>query len=406
MTSPAAQAQQPTIRDVLRIPEFRRLWIAQFVSIFGDFVALYAVYSMVSFKMHGTAREVSLITVAFLVPLAFVGPVAGVFVDRWDVKRTMITSDLMRAGLASLLIFASSLWHIYLILLALSTLSSFFLPAQSVTTPLIVPRDALLSASAAMQQSMQVVRIVSPIFAGAMVGYLGVNVCYYLDSASFLFSAVMIGTIVISPDRPHLNQKLVSAVSDLFSGMRFIFSNAVVGFVIVSIAAGTFATACFSALIAVYVRDILHSDAYLFGILGSLVGAGMLLGGAFMTGIARRSNKKEYMVSGGMIGTGAFILLIAATGTRPITMAACVAIGVATSFVIIPATALMQIETPHELRGRVSSSSVSLIAVSQGIALLFAGDIASRVGIVPVYFAAGVMLLLVGMAGYYRLRRL
>jgi predicted MFS family arabinose efflux permease len=188
--------------------------------------------------------------------------------------------------------------------------------------------------------------------------------------------------------------------------MRFIFSHAVIAFVIVSIAAATFATACFSALIAVYVRDILHSDAYLFGVLGSLVGAGMLLGGAFMTGIARRSSKKEYMVSGGIIGTGTFILLIAAAGNRNVTMAACVAIGLTTSFVIIPATALMQIETPHELRGRVSSSSVSLIALSQGIALLFAGDIASRIGIVPVYFAAGVMLLVVGMAGYYRLRRL
>jgi DHA3 family macrolide efflux protein-like MFS transporter len=405
MNSPAAQ-EQHTIRQVLKIPGFRRLWLAQFVSIFGDFVALYAVYSMVSFRLHGSAREVSLITVAFLAPLAFAGPVAGVFVDRWDAKRTMITSDLVRAGLALLLAFASSLWHIYAILLALSTLSSFFLPAQSVTTPLIVPRDALLSASAAMQQSMQVVRIISPVFAGALVGWAGERVCYYLDSASFVFSAVMIGTIAISRDRPHTNQRLISAVSDLFSGVRFILSHRVVGFVILSIAAGTFATACFSALIAVYVRDILRAGAYLFGALGSLVGAGMLAGGAFITGIARRSNRKEYMVSAGIIATGAFILLIAATGNRMVTMAACVLIGAATSFIIIPASALMQIETPHELRGRVSSSSVSLIALSQGAALLLAGDLASRMGIVPVYFASAAILLIAGAAGILRLRRL
>src|SRR3974390_378709 len=119
MTSPAA-AKHYTMRQVLAIPAFRRPWVGQFVSIFGDFLALYAVYSMVTFKLHANAREVSLITVAFLLPLALVGPVAGVFVDRWDVKRTMITSDLVRAGLALLLVLASSPYHIYAILLALS----------------------------------------------------------------------------------------------------------------------------------------------------------------------------------------------------------------------------------------------------------------------------------------------
>lgn len=403
MTTPAPAAQY-TIRQVLAISAFRRLWIAQFVSIFGDFVALYAVYSMASFKLHAAAREVTLITVSFLLPLAFMGPVAGVLVDRWDPRRTMIFSDVSRAVLALLLVFSTSLWHVYAILLALSLMSSFFVPAQSVTTPLIVPREALMSASAAMQQSMQAVRIVSPAVAGAMVGWFGERSCYYLDAATFLISAAIISTIRPVMERSRMSLRVGAAVSDLRSGMRFILGHPVVGFVILSIAAGTFAIASFSALLAVYVRDILHAQAMMFGTLGSLVGAGMLAGGAVISGVARRSARKEILVSVGMLGVGLFILLIAAAGNRFVTMAACVGIGAAASFIIIPAGALMQMETPHEIRGRVSSSSMSLIALSQGIALLLAGDFASRVGIVPVYFASGAVLLVVALLGFRRLK--
>lgn len=404
MTSSAATPQY-TIRQVLAITSFRRLWLAQFVSIFGDFVALYAVYSAVSFRLHASAREVSLISVSFLLPLAFVGPIAGVFVDRWDAKRTMVISDAARAVLALLLVFASSPYHIYGILIALSTMSSFFVPAQSVTTPLIVPREALMSASAAMQQTMQVVRIASPLIAGALVGSVGEDVCYYLDSFSFLFSGVTISTLTITRVRTRTNQQLGSTLSDLLSGMRFILSHQVIGFVILSITAGTFATACFSALIAVYVRDVLHSGTYLFGLLGATVGAGMLAGGAFVTGAARRSNRKEYLVSMGIVATGFFILVIAVAADKWVTIICCALIGAATAFIIIPASTLMQSETPHEMRGRVSSSSVSLIALSQGIALLFAGDLASRFGLTLVYCASAVALVLVGVVGFIRLKR-
>ena len=403
--TPSAASADFTIRRVLAIRDFRRLWIAQFVSIFGDFVALYAVYSVVSFKLHASAREVSLITVAFLMPLAIVGPIAGVFVDRWDARRTMITSDLVRCALALLLVLATSVWHIYAILFALSTLSAFFIPAQSVTTPMIVAREGLLSASAAMQQTVQGVRIISPAIAAALVGWLGERSCYYLDSASFLISAMLIATIHPSIARTHIDKQLKSTLSELFSGIRFVLTHPVIGFVITSIAAGTFAVACFSALIAVYVRDILHADAILFGALGSLIGAGMLLGGFGVVPLARRVSKKEALILIGIVGNGVFILLIAAAGNRIVTLASCVAIGLSSAFIMVPAGALMQSEVPHEMRGRVSSSSISLITLSQGLAMLIAGDLAARVGIVPVYFGSAVVLFIVGLIGHVRLRQ-
>src|SRR5260370_36160224 len=84
--------------DVLRLRPVRCLWIAQIVSVFGDFLAVFAIIAVVTFKLHGTAPQVAMGLVSFMAPLAIVSPLAGVFVDRWPFKRTMIASDLISGG--------------------------------------------------------------------------------------------------------------------------------------------------------------------------------------------------------------------------------------------------------------------------------------------------------------------
>src|SRR6266478_6280407 len=166
--NPASQSSAPaapaslSMSQVLRNPQFLRLWLAQMVSIFGDFVALFAVQVAITFRMHGSANDVTRVMVAFLLPMALIGPIAGVFVDRWNVRWTMIASDLTRGVLIVLLAFAASIWQIYAILFAVSCVSTFFMPAQAVTVPLLVKREGLMAASGLMQQTMQFVRIFSP----------------------------------------------------------------------------------------------------------------------------------------------------------------------------------------------------------------------------------------------------
>src|SRR4029077_11262706 len=104
-TATAAASPAPlSFGDVLRIPVMRRVWYAQVVSLFGDFLALFAVIAVVSFRMNGTPPQLTGLQIAYMLPIVFVGPVAGVFVDRWPIKPTLITSDLIRAALALLLI--------------------------------------------------------------------------------------------------------------------------------------------------------------------------------------------------------------------------------------------------------------------------------------------------------------
>ena len=86
-----------TFREVLQIPVMRRVWYAQVVSLLGDFLALFAVISVVSFRLHGTPAQVTGVQIAYMLPLAILGPIAGVFVDRWPLKPTLVASDLIRA---------------------------------------------------------------------------------------------------------------------------------------------------------------------------------------------------------------------------------------------------------------------------------------------------------------------
>src|SRR5258706_9440813 len=222
MTAPGSPPQMLTMRQVLAEKQFFRLWIGQLISIFGDFVALFAVQVAITFRMHGTAEDVTGVMVAFLLPMALIGPIAGVFVDRWNVRWTMIASDLTRGVLIVLLAFAVNIWQIYAILFAVSCVSTFFMPAQSVTVPLLVKREGLMAASGLMQQTMQFVRIFSPAAASALVGWFGEASCYYADSLTFFISAAILLSLSYHKPSVPSTRGVGAVLRDLGEGMKFI----------------------------------------------------------------------------------------------------------------------------------------------------------------------------------------
>ena len=360
----ATPAPTLSVKEVLRLRPVRRLWAAQVVSIFGDFLAIFAIFSVVSFRMHATPTEVSLILVSFLLPLVFVGPVAGVFVDRWNVQRTMIASDLTRAVLAAFLVGATQVWQIYIILFALSSVSSFFIPAQSVTLRTIVPAAGLMSSNALMQNAIQIMQIISPAIAGVLVASVSAKACFWLDSASFLFSASMIYMLTLM--------------------------------------AGMFAIRCFFALIAVYVRDVLHGGSALFGSISSLVGIGMIAGTQFIHHFARKRSKGHLVILG-LLGIGVSIVWMAAFANVPVTVAATLGIGFWVGFLIVPTQVLLQEETPRDMLGRVSSSLMSVMSLSQVLAMSGAGPIAETIGIRNLYYLSAALLLGIAGFGYPRI---
>lgn len=403
----AAQQQQLSIRDVMQIPAFRRLWAGQLVSLFGDFLAIFAVLSFATFDLHATATQITYITVSFLVPFAFFGPIAGVFVDRWNLKRTMIISDLIRAVLVVLLIRASNIYAIYAVLMTMSFVSTFFVPAQSVTLRTLVPTNGLMSANALMQQAMQVIRIVTPALAGALVGWFGAYVCYLIDTSSFLFSALMIAPLainrVITPAASDKKTSVGSIVSEFGAGMKFILTHANISFVILALTAGMFAISCFGPLVAVFVRDNLKADEFVFGAVNSLIGVGMILC-TIAIGKFAQSRSKSKMVIEGLLVIGVSVAVMAAFGNIPMSAVGMFGIGVGSGLIMIPSMTLIQTETPMEMVGRVSSSVWSLLSIAQVVGLVFSGSLAAKLGVIKLFYLSAVMLALIAAFGFFRLQ--
>jgi DHA3 family macrolide efflux protein-like MFS transporter len=390
-----------TFREVLRIRSLRRLWLAQLVSVFGDFLAIFAVFSVVTFQLHGTPTQVSMILVSYLAPLAFISPLAGVFVDKWNLKLTMIASDVVRGVLVLMLLFAHELNTIYAIFFALSAVSSFFVPAQSVAVRTLAPPAALLAVNSLMAQAVQGTQIVTPAIAGLLVQWLGANSCFLFDSLTFFVSAGLVMTLHIQRQPAAEGSASRSILGSMRQGMTFIFTHSTISFVILSMTAGMFAVRCFGALLSVYVRDVLAASAALFGALNSMIGIGMIAGTQCLHRFARKLTP-QHLVILGLGGMGSGVLITALFGRVLTTALGMLAIGFFAAFIMIPAQTLLQQETPPDLLGRVSSSLMSLMASSQVIAMFIAGPVAEKAGIRNLYFGSAAMLAVIAGIGYLR----
>ncbi|HMC77665.1 MAG TPA: MFS transporter [Vicinamibacterales bacterium] len=414
MTTQATAAAMPpvpmTFREVLGLTVMRRVWIAQLISLIGDFLAVFAVISVVTYRMHGRPDQVTGVQIAYMLPLALLGPLSGVFVDRWPLKRTLIASDLVRAALVLLLFVATSMWQIYLVLCALSCVSSFFAPAQSVTIRSHVPPHGLMSANALMQMAMMGTRVVGPAAAGALVAAFGPKICYAIDFASFLVSAAFISSVAIvraaSPARAATeettNSKVHAVFHEMGEGMRFIVHHAAISFVVMAMAAGMFVMGCFGPLIAVYVRDWLHAEAGVFGLVSAMVGTGMMLG---MPVVRRLSGTvpSATLVLGGLAGIGLGALLLGAFTFVPTAMLGCFTLGFTFAGVIVPAQTLMQQETPPALVGRISSSMMSMVFFAQVAGLFLSAYLAKAFGVRAVFFLCAILAWVLTGAGKWLL---
>ncbi len=392
------------LKAVFRQPAFRTIWLAQFVSVFGDFMALFGVISLITFRLHGTPNHVALATVAYLAPFSFIAPVAGVLVDRWPVKRVMIASDLIRACIAASLVLTTDMRQIWAVMALLGFVSSFFAPAQSVAIRTLVAHEDLLAANTLLSQAFYAVRILSPALAGALVAWLTEKACFWIDAGSFLFSAAMIARLAIprAASTPH-DGSVRAFTRDFVEGNRFIFTHRGLSFAFLASATAMFMLSSFSPLISVYVRDTLHAGSLFYGAVSSMVGVGLIAGTQTVHRAARDRPMVSLVVAGLFgIGTGAALLGVF---QRPVAAAlSTFTIGAAIAFVMVPAQTLSQKETPPAMQGRVSSTFMSLFSISQVSGMLLSGVLATELGIRQLFLVCALALLLLSAAGWLLLR--
>jgi len=408
---PVAPPMPLTMGEVLRIPVMRRLWYAQIVSVFGDFLALFAVIIVMTFNLHSTPQQITGVQIAYMGPIALLGILSGVFVDRWPVKLTLVSSDFIRAALCLGLIAVHSVWGFYVVLAAISVVSSFFSPAQGVAVRSAVPLHGQGASQALMQQVMMGMRIVGGPLAATLVHYLGPRFCYSVDSLSFIASGTLIASLAITmpksaaaaqaPRDSAIEEELTGLRrigGDMKQGISFIVHHAALFFVILSLASGMFVLGCFGPLIAVYVRDILHAPETTFGKTSPMIPLGMVLGMNLIMKLAK-SKKLATLVYYGLGGIGVGTLLLALFPHLYATIPGLFIIGFAAAAIIVPAQTLIAQETPPAMMGRVGSTVMSAVFSAQILGLILSGVLTEHISVRGVFGLCTAMLVVLTVVG-------
>jgi MFS family permease len=204
---------------------FRRLWLGNLISLLGDWFNTIALYTLVS-TLTGSPLAMGAVFITKMLPWALVSPVAGVLVDRYDRRRLMIAADLLRAVvvLGFLLIDEpSEVPLLYVLLTAQVVIGAVFQPAKSAAIPNVTTPRELLTANALMSATWSTMLAVGAALGGVAAEVLGTEAVFWIDSATYLVSAVFIFGTTIPQDTEPADTGLVrSAVREITEGWHHV----------------------------------------------------------------------------------------------------------------------------------------------------------------------------------------
>src|SRR5215210_7061224 len=188
--------------QVLRQRDFSLLWFAGLISLIGDMMLVIALPVAV-YDLTGSALATGGILIARSVPTLLLGSIAGVFVDRWDRRLTMVVANLVRAPILLLLLAVDSadrLWLVYVVAFLSSIFSRFFRPAENALLPRLVAEDDLIPANSLNSLNNNLSLLLGPALGGLIAARYGLGGVALADAASFLVAGAMILAIA-TPSR-------------------------------------------------------------------------------------------------------------------------------------------------------------------------------------------------------------
>lgn len=404
---------------VLRQRNFALLWFGGLFSLTGNWV-LFIALPLHVYQQTGSTLATGAMLMARLLPTLLLGSVAGVFIDRWDRKRTMVIADLARALILLPLLAVHSrewLWVVYVVAFAESTISQFFTPAENALLPRLVGEEHLVSANSLNSLNNNLARLVGPPLGGMLYALVGLWGVALADAVSYLVSGAMIALISVSsrPARESLATAADQATSQLASvwhewkaGLGVVRRQRVVSVLFIMGALAAVGEGILGTLYVPFVMEVLEGDELYLGWLMTAQGVGGLIGGAIIAQWGKGLPTKQFLgVSAIMFGLidavmfNARMLETSSLSRLTIALLAICVVGVPAAGFGAAFSSLMQRSVADEYRGRV----FGVLGTTEGLLVMvglgLAGALAEVVGIVPMlnldsalYVLAGITVLL------------
>jgi MFS family permease len=392
---------------------FALLWLGGVISLAGDWVLNIGLPIYVFLLTH-SVLVLSIALLAVSVPNILLGSVAGVFVDRWDRRRTLIVTNLLLAlGLVPLLLVrtADRVWIVYAVAFVESCLEQFSVPAKNALLPTLVGEEHLVPANSLNSVSSNLARLVGPALGGVIAGVFGLLGIVVGDAVSFLFAAVLVSLIVAPHSAQDKESSLVAAEASAFArvwrdwaaGLRLIRAEQTLFVLLTAVSITALGEGVMGVLYPVFVNRVLHGGAPEIGQLMSAQAVGGLLGGVLVGMLGSRVLSRWAIGLCAMAFGLVDLVIFNIPAIFPyfwLQIALFIVVGVPGIGMLAGFQSLVQARAPDAYRGRVFGALGTTMGLLGLIGTLTAGTVTDHLGVVTVlsiqgagYVVAGLVLL-------------
>lgn len=396
MTEPLRDPVFPAPEDLpgpslWRNSAFQRVWSAATISIFGSLVTRVALPFVAIVTLNSDAIGVALVRSMDLIAGLAVGLVAGAWVDRLRRRPVLVGADLGRALLLGLIPLAAiggwlSLPLLLAVALLTAVLTTFFDAADKAYLPSIVPRPDLVRANGALAASSSVSEFLAFGSAGFLVQILTAPIAILIDAASFVVSAVLLGSIRVKEVPPPAKEEREPVLSEIAAGLRLVVSQPILRATTLASMAMAATWGVFSATWYLFAIEELGLDAAAIGIIAAVGGVSSLFAALLTSRATRRFGVGPVVIGGVLIGVLGFFFVPLAPVGMPL---AAMAVLIGQQLVTDPAmtayditdTSLRQSIVRDRQLGRANATITVAVLLAQLIATLVGGFIGVELGL-------------------------
>jgi DHA3 family macrolide efflux protein-like MFS transporter len=386
--------------------KFIIIWSGQLFSILSSSIAQFAIVLWISLET-GSAEVLSFATIAALLPQVILGPFAGVFVDRWSRKWTMILADSFVAlcsAVIALLFYLDviEIWQIYLLLMLRSVGSAFHAPAMKSSIPLLAPEKELTRIASINQTIQALCNICGPVLGAALIVSTNMSVVMLLDVVGAAIACTSLLFVFIPNPEKTETETTNNVLRDMKDGFIAIRSNQGLKWVMVTEILITFFIMPVVALIPLMTLKNFSGTAYQVSLIELLFGSGALVGGILL-GIWNPRVRKVVMINLSYVIVGVSIFITGMLPPSAFIIYAIMAVvqGISMPFYSGPFTALLQTQIEVSFLGRVFSLFDSISLLPSLLGLLATGFIADAIGIANVFVICGIAIVMTGILAFF-----
>ena len=386
---------------------FRLLYIGQTISQLGDWFNAVAVFALL-LDLTGSATAVAWMMIVQFLPVAIVGPLAGVVVDRVNRRRLMIGTDMLRGGLVLLLLLIrrpEHVWIAYVVMALIVGAQAFFEPARTATIPNITSSEELMPANALSSATWSAMLALGASIGGLVTAVAGRNVAFVVNALSFFASAYFIAGTQYDATPPHAVRPTgwlaLTGIADLIEGMRYVRRHSHVA-ALMLVKAGWGLAGGVLLLLTIFGQRVFPvggSSAAGIGVLYGARGVGAGLGPIALRWIlGQQPRRLRRSIGPAYFMVGVFYIALAGAPTLWIAALCVLFAHFGGSILWVFSTVLLQMEVPDRFRGRVFAAELALVTLMSSASSYWTGYELDHVGRSPrtLSFVLGAMFCVPG----------